>query len=449
MKKIFFLTILCFLAVSCSYTPPPNPGFRVLTEIDTPQGVFPFRTYIPAPKSGTVTNGDYHFQAPGSAPLTGTVGSFIRKVSSVGGIFDVDNGYAPGVWYFQAFSGWQVFDVNCNGAATFASTQPGGTTELRCYVVGGFHFPLSPSFIDVNSSAPVEFQAYVNGIDTSYGMPVFHFEDYTGKVIGIDTANMVNGTDVRVTSGCLVGKPVGTYTVKVYNGLSKHNLSSEPIGISSVVIRNPPQDCWAYTEMRQECELNGGIWKGCRGCYSPIVIDVLGNGYNLTNGRNGIEFDLTGEGSKDKISWTSADSDDAWLVLDRNRNYMVDSGLELFGNFTAQDSSIPAKDKNGFLALAVFDKPNKGGNGDGVIDNRDAIFTSLQLWQDKNHNGKSEPNELSTLSSLDIAKLELDYRVSRRTDEHGNKFKYRAKVWDANKAKVGRWAWDVFLLKGE
>jgi len=202
-------------------------------------------------------------------------------------------------------------------------------------------------------------------------------------------------------------------------------------------------------EMEQQCLSQGGYWGGCAdGCYSPIVIDILGNGYNLTDGENGIEFDLTGKGSKHKVSWTSVKSDDAWLVLDRNENGRIDSGLELFGNFTVQDSSISVKDRNGFLALAVFDKPENGGNRDGVINKSDTIFTGLQLWQDMNHNGISESNELHTLPSLDIETLELDYRESRRTDEHGNRFKYRAKVWDANKAKVGRWAWDVFLLKG-
>ena len=53
--------------------------------------------------------------------------------------------------------------------------------------------------------------------------------------------------------------------------------------------------------------------------------------------------------------------------------------------------------------------------------------------------------ELHSLSQLGLQTLELDYKTSKKTDEHGNQFRYRAKVKDAQGQQLGRWAWDVFL----
>lgn len=174
---------------------------------------------------------------------------------------------------------------------------------------------------------------------------------------------------------------------------------------------------------------------------SPIVIDTDGEGFDLTDPASGVRFDIENSGKPLQLSWTAAGSTNAWLVLDRDGDGLISNGTELFGNYTPQpDEPV----RNGFKALAVYDTPQYGGNGDGVISAADAIFPRLRLWRDVNHNGVSEPGELSTLPEAGIISISIRYEDSRWTDAHGNVFRYRAKISTADH-RDGKWAYDVLL----
>jgi hypothetical protein len=200
-------------------------------------------------------------------------------------------------------------------------------------------------------------------------------------------------------------------------------------------IPQPQIVTWCTDYNFASCTCDGVIDK------SPIIIDVLGNGFALTDAKGGVEFDIIGTGTVELLSWTQAGSDDAFLALDRNGNGVIDNGGELFGNFTPQPLPLDGNARNGFWALTSFDS-----NRDGKIDKDDPIFANLRLWQDTNHNGKSESSELHQLKKLGLTTIDLNYRESRHRDQFGNWFRYRAKVKDTNDTQLGRWAWDVFLL---
>jgi hypothetical protein len=188
-------------------------------------------------------------------------------------------------------------------------------------------------------------------------------------------------------------------------------------------------------------------------CTTPIIIDTDGEGFHLTSAENGVTFDIRGDGQPMRISWTAPGYHNAFLALDRDGSGTITSGKELFGNVTPQPQSATP---NGFLALAEFDKPENGGNGDGVIDEHDAVFSKLVLWIDDNHDGISQPSELHGLSEFGIHSLSISYFESRKTDEFGNQFRYKARVNPRKEdrdsrdetvaGEVGRWAYDVFFV---
>ncbi len=189
-----------------------------------------------------------------------------------------------------------------------------------------------------------------------------------------------------------------------------------------------------------DCPPDYVLPEGCY-CITPIIIELENGPISLTDARHGVSFDMTGAGIMTQMAWTQRRSESAFLALDRNSNGTIDDGTELFGN----RSVFPKRHsfKNGFEVLRYIDTAGMGGNFDGVIDSKDAIYSRLLLWVDRNHNGSSEASELLRLSDHLMAIEWRDYRESNRRDRFGNIFRWRGKVTFHDRAQ--RYAYDVLL----
>ena len=177
---------------------------------------------------------------------------------------------------------------------------------------------------------------------------------------------------------------------------------------------------------------------------TPIIIDMDGRGFRLTGLDDPVVFDLTADGRPDRVSWTARGGDEAFLVLDRNRNGRIDHGGEMFGSRTPLVDGTLADD--GFLALTEYDLRTMGGNENGDIDAGDVIWGRLMLWTDRDRDGVSTRRELASLDQAGVVSLSLQYKVSNRRDRHGNQFVLNSKAMVRERGRVQpRAMTDVYL----
>ncbi|NQY79366.1 MAG: hypothetical protein HRT47_03530 [Candidatus Caenarcaniphilales bacterium] len=144
---------------------------------------------------------------------------------------------------------------------------------------------------------------------------------------------------------------------------------------------------------------------------SPIILDMDGDGIELTSAENGVNFDINADGTTDRTAWTQSGQgfDDAFLTLDRNGNGQIDDGTELFGD---QNGAA-----NGYEELAKFDS-----NQDGQINAQDDIYDELTVWADMDGDGKVDDGEMKGLEEAGITSISTNYdgQVGDSFDEHGN-----------------------------
>jgi hypothetical protein len=133
-------------------------------------------------------------------------------------------------------------------------------------------------------------------------------------------------------------------------------------------------------------------------------VDLSGAGFLLTNAQNGVKFDFFGTGKPLQMAWTQRNASVGFLALSRESDGLIEDGADLFGNLTSQPAG---PGQNGYKALAIFDNPANGGNGDGQITSADAVWPRLRIWVDANHDGVSQPSELLTLDQAGVRAISL------------------------------------------
>lgn len=156
----------------------------------------------------------------------------------------------------------------------------------------------------------------------------------------------------------------------------------------------------------------------------PIILDLDGNGIEITPLSQGVQFDANGDLIKTGTAW--AGKNDGILVWDRNKNGLIDSGQELFGDETLLANGKKAL--HGFEALAELDtgslqkvqtivETDDGqivveeekiiGMNDGIFDKNDSAFKDVRIWIDENQDGISQTNELKTFDELNIQSIKI------------------------------------------
>ncbi len=126
----------------------------------------------------------------------------------------------------------------------------------------------------------------------------------------------------------------------------------------------------------------------------PLVLDLNQDGRinTISIEESNVYFDLDNNGISENTGWIS--KEDGFLVYDRNSDGKIDNINELFGNAL----------KDGFTEL----KQVANSNNDDVIDKNDTLYSSLQVWQDLNENGKVDKDELKSLKELNIESINLE-----------------------------------------
>lgn len=387
--------------------------------------------------------------------VTGCVNSLIgyQPPTGIGSVTVVPHGFPS--WgelaIDRAMNDWNQPSCNADGTdfPYFQAQSATGASELHVFWVPGFspdglgpsvcgYFSKESKFINLFEKTRDK-----NGVERSCG-GVYEMADHIaheiGHYLGLGDAPSYCGPSLIMSAigldangNMILRDPVAAECGRA-DDLNETPLEQQ----ASPVDPYCDAQCWTACQGGQ-CPTRPPGFEGC-----PILLDLDQNGFHLTGIDDPVWFDIDADGVPEWTSWT--DGGDAFLVLDRNDNGLIDDGSELFGNHTILANGRPAP--NGYEALAEFDLRDFGGNHDGWIDAGDWVFRFLRVWTDLNHNGASDASEVQTLEEAGVTRVGWHYHRTQRRDRHGNEFRFKgqARILGPGRSERTMPTWDVFFV---
>lgn len=134
----------------------------------------------------------------------------------------------------------------------------------------------------------------------------------------------------------------------------------------------------------------------------PLVINLDSNPVSVSDEK--WKFDIDGDGKTDNISKLSEGA--GYLVLDKNKDGIINDGTEMFG----------AKTGNGFAELAGYDE-----DGNGWIDENDAVYKDLAVWiKDDKGNDRLVSMKDANVGAVYLGSAATEYALKSEQDNTYN-----------------------------
>ena len=134
----------------------------------------------------------------------------------------------------------------------------------------------------------------------------------------------------------------------------------------------------------------------------PLVINLKDSPISVSDEK--WKFDIDGDGKEDSISRLSEGA--GYLVLDKNKDGIINDGSEMFG----------AKTGNGFSELRAYDD-----DGNGWIDENDKIYKDLAVWvkDDAGHDKLISLKE-ANVGAIYLGSVSSEYSLKSEKDNEYN-----------------------------